>query len=85
MTKKEIQSEKSNALPCSLSSISITNFQGIKKLSIKDLPLKARWIFLTGENGFGKTSILRAIAKGLVGNEPFVSYISEKKLFIFKH
>jgi predicted ATP-binding protein involved in virulence len=60
-------------LPCALKSLSVKNFQGIKELSIDDLPLHARWIFLTGENGFGKTSILRAIAKGLVGNEPFVS------------
>jgi predicted ATP-binding protein involved in virulence len=60
-------------LPCALKSLSVKKFQGIKELSIDDLPLHARWIFLTGENGFGKTSILRAIAKGLVGSEPFVS------------
>jgi predicted ATP-dependent endonuclease of OLD family len=56
-------------LPCALSRIFISNFQGIKALTISDLPLNSHWIFLTGENGFGKTSILRAIAKGLVGDE----------------
>lgn len=55
-----------------LSRIYIANFQGIKELTIENLPLDVRWIFLTGENGFGKTSILRAIAKGFVGDENFV-------------
>ena len=55
-----------------LSRIYVANFQGIKELTIEKLPLNARWIFLTGENGFGKTSVLRAIAKGLAGDENFV-------------
>ncbi len=59
-------------LPNALSRIYIANFQGIKRLCIEDLPLSSQWIFLTGENGFGKTSVLRAIAKGLIGDESFV-------------
>ncbi len=55
-----------------LSRLYVANFQGIKELIIENLPLNNRWIFLTGENGFGKTSVLRAIAKGLVGDENFV-------------
>jgi predicted ATPase len=55
-----------------LSRLYVANFQGIKELTIENLPLSNRWIFLTGENGFGKTSVLRAIAKGLVGDEIFV-------------
>jgi predicted ATP-binding protein involved in virulence len=61
-----------NILPNCLSRIYIKNFQGIKELTIEKLPLDCRWIFLTGENAFGKTSILRAIAKGLVGDELLV-------------
>ncbi len=46
------------------------NFNGIKKTEIDKLPIKAPWIFLTGENGFGKTSILQAIALSLYGSGP---------------
>jgi predicted ATP-binding protein involved in virulence len=59
--KKEIKS----ALPISLKSIEIENYAGIKKTGLKDLPSDAQWIFLTGENGFGKTSVLQAIAKAI--------------------
>jgi predicted ATP-binding protein involved in virulence len=55
-----------------LSRLYVRNFQGIKEATIENLPLNKRWIFLTGENGFGKTSVLRAIAKGLVGDESYV-------------
>lgn len=51
----------------SLLSFEIQNFKGIKEVSIKGLPENTRWIFLTGENGFGKTSVLQAIAAGLYG------------------
>lgn len=53
----------------SLKSIDIKNFKGIKQTSLRNLPANAPWIFLTGENGFGKTSLLQAIASGLVGME----------------
>lgn len=50
-----------------LHSFEIKNFKGIKHILIENLPQNARWIFLTGENGFGKTSVLQAIAAGLYG------------------
>jgi predicted ATP-dependent endonuclease of OLD family len=56
-------------LPFALSRLEVFDFQGIKHLIIQDIPVNAQWIFLTGENGFGKTSLLRAIALGLVGDE----------------
>ncbi len=59
-------------LPFALSGLEIYDFQGIKHLVIENIPLNAPWIFLTGENSFGKTSILRAIAKGVLGDEDFV-------------
>ncbi len=56
--------------------LKVENYQGINSLCIKDLPNDAQWIFLTGENGFGKTSILRAIAKGLLGDEERVTQVN---------
>lgn len=51
-----------------LNGFSIKNYQGIKEAVLEDLPNQPNWIFLTGENGFGKTSLLRAIAAGLYGD-----------------
>lgn len=51
-----------------LKSLRVENFKGIRKIEIDDLPPSARWIVLTGENGYGKTSVLQAIAAGLYGN-----------------
>lgn len=52
----------------------IKNYQGIKETSIAELPENPSWIFLTGENGYGKTSLLKGIATGLYGNaeEPLI-------------
>ena len=56
--------------PYFFSSLYIKKFQGINELSIDiDAMNNVQWLFLTGENGFGKTSILRGIALGLVGDE----------------
>ncbi len=52
-----------------LNGFQIKNFQGIKDAQLDDLPENPSWIFLTGENGFGKTCFLRALATGLYGNE----------------
>jgi hypothetical protein len=50
-----------------LTRFKISNFQGIQYASVEGLNPTSRWVFLTGENGFGKTSILRAIAHALGG------------------
>ena len=44
----------------------VRKFQGIEHIQL-DLPFSAPWIFLTGNNGYGKTNILQAIARGLSG------------------
>jgi len=54
-------------LPYSIKQIQIENFRGIKKTGIKDIPVDAQWIFLAGNNGAGKTSVLQSIALGLWG------------------
>jgi hypothetical protein len=56
-------------LPCAIKQISIENYQGIIKTNIIDIPVDTQWIFLTGENGFGKTMVLQAIAISLFGNQ----------------
>ncbi len=61
----------------SLKNIEIQNFGPIKNVAILNIPLKTKWIYLTGENGSGKTSVLKAIATGLCQNndknEPIAS------------
>ena len=52
----------------SLSQVLIQDYHGIQSLRLEELPAAPRWIFLTGENGFGKTSLLQALATGLYGN-----------------
>ncbi len=47
-----------------LKSIYINNFKKIKRVELNDLP-ESKWIFITGENGFGKTVFLQAIATSL--------------------
>jgi predicted ATPase len=40
----------------------IENYGPIRTIKITDIPFSSQWIFFTGENGTGKTSILRALA-----------------------
>jgi len=37
----------------------------IKSLVIQNIPINTKWIFLTGENGFGKTLVLQSIVQAL--------------------
>lgn len=52
-----------------LTRLEVLEFEGIKRLVIEDLPKDSNWIILTGENGFGKTTLLQALAIGLYGNQ----------------
>ncbi len=54
-------------LPICLRSLSVKNYKdkAIQDLEIEDVPSNTRWVFLTGENGIGKTLVLEAIALGL--------------------
>ncbi|MDY6993876.1 MAG: hypothetical protein SVR94_14915 [Pseudomonadota bacterium] len=53
----------------SLNGVQIKKFQGIKDTQISALPQNSSWILLTGENSFGKTCLLKALAIGLYGDE----------------
>lgn len=46
----------------------VEDFYPIKSLMIPRIPKDCKWIFITGENGAGKTSLLKAIATGLCQN-----------------
>jgi len=48
-----------------LKSFEFENSRGIKHATIHGLPKEAKWIFLTGENGFGKTSLLKTLAENI--------------------
>ncbi len=52
----------------SLRSIEIKSFGPVKHAYMQGIPENNQWIFLTGENGTGKTTVLRAIAT-LLGDE----------------
>ncbi|HLO54377.1 MAG TPA: AAA family ATPase [Saprospiraceae bacterium] len=54
-------------LPIALKQIEIIDYQGIKKLLLGGINVDSQWIFITGENGFGKTSFLQALTIGLFG------------------
>jgi uncharacterized protein (TIGR02646 family) len=58
---------ENEATSLAITGFELQNYEGIRHLKIGPLPAATRWIFLTGENGFGKTSILKAIAAGLTG------------------
>ena len=61
------QTEK-KALPCAIKQFGIKNYKRIKSAGITGIPADTQWILLTGDNGFGKTAILQALAIGLNGN-----------------
>ena len=52
-------------IPIGLFEIEIENYGLIKHLILNDIPTDAQWIFFTGENGSGKTTILKALATAL--------------------
>lgn len=51
-----------------LKSFHIKNYKGIIDTKVENIPSGTQWIFLTGENGFGKTSVLQGVAEGLNRN-----------------
>lgn len=77
MARKEIILEESedvyhssnaSPMPFALKRLVIENFNGVLYTSIEKIPVDTQWLFLTGENGFGKTTILQAMVVGLLGH-----------------
>ncbi len=52
-------------MPYALKQFKIFDFKGIQYIAIADFPIDTQWIFLTGENAMGKTSILEALTIAL--------------------
>jgi hypothetical protein len=65
-------------LPLALLGITVESFQGIKKCNVGDFNPNSQWIFITGENGYGKTTFLQAIALGLSGDSDLEKYLDPK-------
>jgi hypothetical protein len=60
-------------LPYAIKQIHISQLYDTTNTFLKDIPVDAQWIFLTGENAYGKTLVLRAIALGLWGDITYIS------------
>lgn len=73
--ERKLKQLTSNPMPVSITSIDIEKFQGINKLLVEEIPDNTKWFFLTGENGFGKTSLLQAISLGLTSYEENKKYL----------
>lgn len=70
-------SHKTENLPYAIRKLSIHNFHEIKDLLIDNIATNSetkelkdpKWIFITGENGYGKTLLLQSIVIGLFGDK----------------
>ena len=58
-----------NILPHSLKCLKVKKYDGVIITNFEGLPIDTSWIFLIGENGYGKTTILRSITIGFVGEK----------------
>lgn len=57
----------SNGPSFGITSFHIEGFRGIKNASVEGIPADTKWIFLTGKNGGGKTSVLQALFVAFFG------------------
>ena len=57
------EDELRNIRPSKISGFKISNYRSINHLELLSIPNKSQWIFLTGENGVGKSNILKALAR----------------------
>jgi tetratricopeptide (TPR) repeat protein len=56
-------------LPYAIKNFVVESFQCIKRLELRNIPIDSPWIFITGDNADGKTSVLQALAIGLSGTK----------------
>lgn len=66
-----------------ITSFNIEGFRGIKNASVEGIPADTKWIFLTGKNGGGKTSVLQALFVGLFGNKDGKSILEDSDFNIY--
>lgn len=67
----------SNGPSFGITSFNIEGFRGIKNASVEGIPADTKWIFLTGKNGGGKTSVLQALFVGLFGNKDWSNILED--------
>ncbi len=72
-------------LPYCIKSLRVDNYQELNKVEIKNIPIDTKWIFVTGENGYGKTSLLQSIVIGFLGNEDDKSIINKTSEIILEY
>ncbi|MGK0366690.1 MAG: putative ATP-binding protein involved in virulence, partial [Saprospiraceae bacterium] len=65
-----------------LKRIAVEDFRGIKKTEVDNIPADTSWIFLTGNNGYGKTSFLQTIFIGLFGNIDESTILEKNKFHV---
>ena len=71
----DILNSKKNELKNCIKQFRIVNFWRIIDLHVKNIPIDTQWIFLTGENGYGKTTILKGIVALLNGRRDINKFI----------
>ncbi len=54
-----------NVLPFAIKQFKAYDFHGLKDVSLENFNTDAKWIFITGENSYGKSTLLQAIATAL--------------------
>jgi len=73
-------------LPYALRDLNIKNYQGIRDTALFNLPAASKWIFITGENGYGKSSVLQAITLGLNDDRVLDGYLdAESRIEVVLH
>ncbi len=81
--------QKIENLPYAIRRLTIRDFHEIDELSLDNIASESelgklndpQWIFITGENGYGKTLLLQAITIGLNGNKEGNQILSENGNF----
>lgn len=62
-------SEGNTPFPFCIKRFAIKDFLCIQDTGLERIPVDCQWVFITGENGDGKTALLQALAIGLLGND----------------
>lgn len=62
----EIQEQ---SIPIGITALAIQKYHFIKKVEIAEIPIDTRWIFFTGENGFGKSLLLQSFYLACLGKK----------------
>ncbi|MEA3451745.1 MAG: AAA family ATPase, partial [Bacteroidota bacterium] len=71
-------SSKYKTLPNCINQFLINGFHNISKMHIKGIPKNTQWIFLTGENGYGKSLILQALTIVFFGRNEDNGFLLDK-------